>query len=186
MRTLTLTAASLFALALAACGGGDEPEDAEITGTEREPAIEAVPGEDAQDTPAQSDTDDTRAAAAENGADAQAVLAGFGAPYTEADLSNGERLWRRCQSCHTLEEGARHLVGPNLHGLFGRTVGGADGFRYSGALQEADFEWSPEQLDQWLADPRGFLPGNRMSFSGLRSEDDRTDLIAWLAVETAE
>ncbi|MEQ8405624.1 MAG: cytochrome c family protein [Oceanicaulis sp.] len=185
MRTLTLTAASLFALTLAACGG-EETENAEIAGAEREAAVEAVPGEAEREAPAQSDTDDTRAAAAENGPDAQAILAGFGAPYTGADLSNGERLWRRCQSCHTLPEGARHMVGPNLHGLFEREVGGAEGFRYSSALQQADFEWSPEQLDQWLADPRGFLPGNRMSFSGLRNEEDRTDLIAWLAVETAQ
>ncbi|MFP4517905.1 MAG: c-type cytochrome [Oceanicaulis sp.] len=182
MRIAALTAVSA-ALALSACGSEPDQDDAEITGTEREPAMETVPGERSGD--ADAPTGATQAAAAESGPDAQAILAGFGAPYTEADLSNGERLWRRCQSCHTIDEGARHMVGPNLHALFDRQVGGAEGFRYSSALEEADFEWSPEPLDQWLADPRGFLPGNRMSFAGLREEQDRTDLIAWLAVESA-
>ncbi|MGJ3231233.1 MAG: c-type cytochrome [Oceanicaulis sp.] len=183
---------ALCAAALAACSADPTHDDAEIEGTEREPAMEAVPGE--QEATARSapepisregDRDDTRAAAAENAPGAQAVLARLGAPYTRADLSNGERLWRRCRSCHTIAPGAPHRVGPNLHGVFTRAVGTADGFRYSDALSEAEFQWSPARLDDWLADPRGFLPGNRMSFAGLDQAQDRTDLIAWLAVDSA-
>lgn len=186
MRTIPVFALTALAVSLGACGGPASQEtEPEIGNAEREPAMEAVPGGDTRSQEPRSDTNDTRAAAAENAPGAQAVLASFGPPYTEADLSNGERLWRRCTSCHTIEAGAPHRVGPNLNGLFERQVGTADGFRYSSALQEADFEWSPDQLDQWLADPRGFLPGNRMSFAGLRNEQDRYDLIAWLAVESA-
>jgi cytochrome c len=99
-------------------------------------------------------------------------------------LEAGRRAFRVCQTCHTLGEDDRHMVGPNLHGLFSRNVGEAEDFRYSNALQEADFAWTPEQLNEWLANPRDFLPGNRMSFAGLRDEETRADVIAYLAVET--
>ncbi|MCC5994861.1 MAG: cytochrome c family protein [Oceanicaulis sp.] len=123
--------------------------------------------------------------AAERNVDVDAVLASLGEAYMDANRANGERLWRRCQSCHTVNEGGRHMVGPNLYAMFGQQAGGAEGFRYSNALQEADFVWTAVELDEWLANPRTFLPGNRMSFAGLRNESDRNDLIAWLAVATA-
>ncbi|WP_199200404.1 c-type cytochrome [Alkalicaulis satelles] len=120
-----------------------------------------------------------------NDVDTQAVLAALGEAYVNADLANGERMWRRCQSCHTVTEGGRHMVGPNLYGMFGQQAGTMEGFRYSSALAEAGFVWTPAELDEWLANPRTFLPGNRMSFAGLRNESDRIDLIGWLAVATA-
>jgi cytochrome c len=118
-------------------------------------------------------------------ADTDAVLEAFGAPYTQANLSHGAELWASCQACHSLKADEAHRVGPNLHGLFGRHAGAAEGFRYSEALDSAGFVWTPDQLDAWLSNPRGFLPGNRMTFSGLRQAEDRRDLIAYLAVETA-
>jgi cytochrome c len=59
-------------------------------------------------------------------------------------------------------------------------------FTYSKALQEADFEWTPEQVDAWLQDPRGFLKGNRMSFSGVRKEKDRLAVVAYLMLKTED
>ncbi len=162
---LTAGAALLY---LAACG---EP----AADTETRPA--PAPGSTASPSPAEP--------APARSASAEAALAALGEPYVSANLANGERLWRRCQSCHTVNEGARHLVGPNLHGMFGQPAGGAEGFRYSAALESADFTWTPQVLDEWLANPRTFLPGNRMSFAGLRHESDRNDLIAWLAAATA-
>ncbi|WP_169332243.1 c-type cytochrome [Henriciella marina] len=114
----------------------------------------------------------------------QASFEALPAPYSQADYNLGRRTFKLCQSCHTVAEGARDLVGPNLHGVFGRTVGSVDGFQYSRALQEADFVWSPERLEEWLANPRGYLPGNRMSFSGVRKPEARHAVIAYLMVES--
>jgi cytochrome c len=165
-----LSAAAL--LTLAACG---EPAPETDTAAAPETANAGAPSP--ATGPAEPDTARSESA--------EAALAALGEPYISANLANGERLWRRCQSCHTVNEGARHLVGPNLHGMFGQPAGGAEGFRYSAALEGADFTWTPQALDEWLANPRTFLPGNRMSFAGLRHESDRNDLIAWLAAATA-
>lgn len=191
IRLSLATAAS--ALALAACGGGEPAEEAAPQGdAETHSRVETGHGPNAPERGTAGDEAetgaDTMAGADEPAAgmsqEARTILAGFGAPYSEADLENGQRVFRRCAACHTLEDGARHLVGPNLHGIFGREAGSAEGFRFSGALESADFEWTPQQLDEWLANPREFLPGNRMAFPGLRDEQDRTDVIAYIAVET--
>lgn len=113
-----------------------------------------------------------------------AILASLPAPYSEADTENGRRVFARCRSCHTLPEGGPNMTGPNLWGVFGRQAGSVEGYNYSPALREADFTWTAEQLDQWLNDPRGFLPGNKMAFAGVRDETDRRDLIGWLKLET--
>lgn len=107
------------------------------------------------------------------------------APYNTADLENGRKNFNRCKACHTIIAGGADRVGPNLHGVFDRVAGEKAGFNYSDALQQADFQWTPEQLDQWLQSPREFLPGNRMSFAGLKDETDRRDLITYLLVKSA-
>ena len=76
------------------------------------------------------------------------------------------------------------MVGPNLYGFFGNAVGYSDSFDYSNAVREAEFVWTPRALDAWLQQPGRFLPGNRMSFGGVRDGGDRADLIAYLLVAT--
>lgn len=123
-------------------------------------------------------------AAAPSAAEQQALLAALPAPYNTGDLENGRRQFGLCRSCHTVVEGGPNLTGPNLHGVFGRTAGTVEGYRYSDALQTAGFAWDAERLDAWLANPRTYLPGNRMTFAGLADPKKRLDLIAYLKVES--
>ena len=113
-----------------------------------------------------------------------AVLSALGETYVSANIENGARVFRRCQSCHTVNEGGRNMVGPNLYGMFDRQAGGVDSFRYSPAMTESGIIWTAETVDAYLANPRAYIPRNRMSFAGLRSEEDRRDVIAWLALQT--
>jgi len=126
------------------------------------------------------------AATAPSGQEMQARIAALAPPYNEASYDAGRRVFAQCRSCHTLDEGAGHRVGPNLHGVFGREAGTAAGFNYSPALRDADFVWNAQQLDHWLQNPQTFLPGNRMAFAGVRDAAQRRDVIAYLMVETAD
>ncbi len=112
------------------------------------------------------------------------AFAGLPEPYMSADYNRGRRTFKLCQSCHTLNEGGQNLVGPNLYGVFGRQIGAVEGFTYSKAVQESDIVWTPEILGEWLESPRNFLPGNKMSFAGVRKPDDRTAVIAYIMAET--
>ena len=116
----------------------------------------------------------------------QAAIASLPAPYNEADYEAGRRVFAQCRSCHVIQAGAPHRVGPNLHGVFGREIGTVEGFTYSQAVRDADFVWDTDQLDHWLQNPQTFLPGNRMAFAGVRNETQRRDLIAYLMVEAAD
>ena len=102
------------------------------------------------------------------------------------DAVKGKRVFNRCRACHNLTATARTRIGPNLDNLFGRKAGAVEGFKYSKALKEADFDWSETALDSWLSQPRKFLPGNKMAFAGLRKEQDRKDLMAYLREATVE
>lgn len=96
----------------------------------------------------------------------------------------GQKVFRQCAACHKVGEGARHGTGPALNGIVGAAVGAADPFRYSAVLVDAGAAgmiWDEETLAAFLADPRGFMPRNRMSFNGLRKEDDITAVIAYLS-----
>ncbi|QGZ94988.1 c-type cytochrome [Terricaulis silvestris] len=115
----------------------------------------------------------------------QARIAALPAPYNEASYEGGRRVFAQCRSCHTIDAGGGNRVGPNLHGVFGREIGTAEGFTYSQAVQDANFVWDADHLDHWLANPQTFLPGNRMAFAGVRDETQRRDVIAYLMAETA-
>jgi len=115
-----------------------------------------------------------------------AKMAALPAPYNDADYTKGRRQYSACRSCHLVDTSGAHRVGPNLHGIFGKQIGSAENFTYSKAVQAVDFVWTPEKLDEWLASPKQFLPGNRMTFNGISKPEKRTDLIAYLLIETAQ
>ena len=100
-----------------------------------------------------------------------------------ADVGAGEALSRACVACHSFEQGAPNKVGPNNWNVVGNLMAHVDGFRYSDAMQARHDEgvvWDYEALNQFLYRPRDYMPGTTMSYAGLRNEEDRANMIAWL------
>ncbi len=95
--------------------------------------------------------------------------------------ARGEDAFQRCTGCHVVEAGARSTAGPNLHGIVGRVAGNLDGYRYTDALAASDIVWDKESLDQYLADPSGYVPGTEMTRGTVRDDETRTAIIAYLA-----
>jgi cytochrome c len=100
--------------------------------------------------------------------------------FAAADLKRGQLLSLACAACHSLGAGEQAIVGPNLHGVFGRPAGAVEGFDYSPGLRSSGLVWTPRALEAWLADPASFVAGTKMTFTGYRSAEDRRDLIAYL------
>ncbi|MEQ8899440.1 MAG: c-type cytochrome [Roseovarius sp.] len=99
-------------------------------------------------------------------------------------VAEGERVFRKCKACHQVGEGAKNRVGPHLNGVLGRAAGAVEGFRYSKPLEKAAEDglvWTEEALAAFLAKPRAFLKGTKMAFAGLKSEEDRAAIAAYLA-----
>ncbi len=111
----------------------------------------------------------------------EVVEVDFATLYAAADAGSGERVWGKCRACHKLD--GSNGTGPYLNGVVDRRAGAVDGFSYSGALVAVVEAWTPEELNAFLEDPRGYTPGTKMSFAGLPSADDRANLIAYLATQ---
>lgn len=105
----------------------------------------------------------------------------------DGDPAAGEKIYKKCKVCHYVDK-KKNRVGPNLVGLFGRAAGTDEtyGKKYSKAMKESDVVWDEATLDQYLADPKGYIPKNKMSFKGLKKEEDRANVIAYLKEATAE
>lgn len=100
-------------------------------------------------------------------------------PGTGGDPAKGKRVFAKCMSCHSIREG-QNRVGPSLYGIVGREAGSVEGFRYSDANADSGVTWTKDVLFEYLKDPRGFMPGTKMIFPGLPSEEDRRNVIAYL------
>ena len=104
----------------------------------------------------------------------------FAVVLASADAAAGEKVFKKCKACHTVEQGGKNKVGPNLWSVVGRAKASADGFSYSDALAGLGGEWSYENLDAFLAAPKEYAPGNKMTFAGLKKIEDRADVIAYM------
>jgi cytochrome c len=102
--------------------------------------------------------------------------------YASADAAAGERLWRQCSACHALNAG-QNGVGPYLAGIVDRPKHAAEGFSYSEALLSMEGAWTPENISNFIANPRAYAPGTAMSYGGMADIEDRANLIAYLATQ---
>lgn len=108
----------------------------------------------------------------------------FAPAMADGDRQRGAKVFKKCVPCHSAEAAGRAKLGPNLHGLFGRTSGGAKGYKYSEAMKAAGVRWDEETLNAYLSSPKDFIPGNREPFAGLKDAQDRADVIAYLKEAT--
>jgi len=97
-----------------------------------------------------------------------------------ADAAAGEKQFKACKACHNVADGAGAKQGPNLWGIVGRDIGGADGFNYSAALAENGGAWDWDALNAFLLNPKGYAPGTKMAYNGLKKDAERANLMAWL------
>ncbi|MEX6508783.1 c-type cytochrome [Jiella sp. M17.18] len=100
------------------------------------------------------------------------------------DPAAGKQVFRKCQACHAIGEGAKNKIGPELNGIVGEKVALVEGYNFSSALQnyaKTHPVWTVDELHQWLSGPQKLVPGTKMSFPGLSSQDDINNVIAYLA-----
>ena len=178
-------------------GTTDDNEDAGSDGAASEaPATEAPADAATQDeasaAPAAEEPKASEMAAAEVAEPTPGATAADGAAEADAGdaaapdpelVASGEKLFKRCQACHQIGDNAKNRSGPVLNGVVGRTAGTFDDFRYSSAIKDAGGEglvWNEETLSAFLADPRGYIKGNKMSFPGLKSDEDIAAMVAFL------
>ena len=115
---------------------------------------------------------------------AAALLMLAAAPaWAGGDAAAGKAVFNKCRICHSLEAG-KTLIGPSLHGLFGRKAGSLDNFRYSIAMKNYGVVWDEASLDKYLTDPQTVVKGTKMVFLGLKDPKERADVIAYLKQAT--
>ena len=100
--------------------------------------------------------------------------------FASADVGRGETSAKKCAACHTFGKGEPNRVGPNLYGVVGRPKASEAGFNYSAAMKAQKGNWTPEDLDKYLTNPKAMVPGTNMSFAGIPRGKERADLITFL------
>ena len=121
----------------------------------------------------QSNTDESQATKIVEKIDITAVMA-------QGDTASGEKIFKKCAACHSINKGGKNKIGPALYNVVGRAVGGVDDYKYSKALASYGKEWSFEELNGFLKKPASYIKGTKMSYAGLRKEKDRASIIKYL------
>lgn len=112
---------------------------------------------------------------------AVALALALGAQHAQAqgDVEAGKKTYNKCKSCHEIEA-AKNKVGPHLVGILGRTAGAVADFKYSDAMAKSGIVWNEETIAAYLKDPKDYVKGNKMTFVGLKSDEEITNLLAYL------
>jgi len=103
--------------------------------------------------------------------------------FADGDAAAGEKVFKKCKACHAVGDGAKNKVGPALNGIVGAPAGQIEGFKYSKSMietAEGGLVWDEESLAAYLTKPKSVVPKTKMSFAGLRKEDDVANIIAYL------
>ena len=108
------------------------------------------------------------------------IAAIVAAPTQAADAEAGAKVFKKCKACHTLDEGGKNKIGPNLFGILGKQAGTTEGFKYSKAFKNAEFTWDEAELGKYLTNPKKYLKGNKMAFPGLKKEEDIANVLAYI------
>jgi cytochrome c2 len=103
-----------------------------------------------------------------------------GPAMAAGDAKEGEKVFAKCRACHSLDAG-KNGVGPSLAGVIGRKAGTLQGFNYSKAMTEKGIVWDQKAIASYVSDPRGFIPGNKMVFPGIKKDSEIENLLAFLA-----
>ena len=98
----------------------------------------------------------------------------------KASVEKGKSTAKQCQACHTFAKGEPNRVGPNLWNVIGEPRGVGRGFNFSSAMKAKGGKWTYEELDKFLTDPRGYIPGTAMTFAGIKNDQQRADVIDFL------
>jgi len=107
-------------------------------------------------------------------------LGGTSQSLAAGSPAHGQRVFGACAACHSLQPD-QNMTGPSLAGVWNRKAGTLASFtRYSPAMKSAKIDWNDKTLDEWIADPQHVIPGNQMTFAGIKDAKQRADLIAFL------
>ena len=96
------------------------------------------------------------------------------------DVTSGEKIFKKCAACHSINKGGKHKIGPALYNVVGRKVGGVEDYKYSKALAAYEKDWTFEELNGFLIKPAKHIKGTKMAYAGLRKEADRASVIKYL------
>lgn len=164
-RNFLMGAAALASLVtLSACGGAKKADAPAAAATEAAAVVAA---------PAAVET-----AAATAVAGAKLEYASF-----TTDAAAGEKVFAACRTCHVFDEGVNR-VGPSLHKIVGRNAGSAPGYSYSDANKGSGITWTPEVLFEYLKDPKAYVPGTKMAYPGVKDDQKRANLVAYLEAQS--